>query len=291
MHMPSWLHRLLPFLADSADAPQWSDAHITDEWFRAHFTYAADVVAKWIGPERIRGARMLDFGAGDGITLLGLMLRHGLGSALGVDISTTHKGLLALARKQIGLRRLPRGLTFERIAPGAPFACRQAPVPLIMSWSTFEHVPLAQMNAIFTRLRELLAEDGRFFLQINPLFYSPFGAHLSRFGLPPWAHLLWSEAELEQAVHTFAGDIPPDEMEENFFKRSMGGYKQFVLNEYRALNRITADELTARLQQAGFTIEREQRAQVDLTVPPELLERFAEADLRVEEIRLLMRRS
>ena len=27
----------------------WDDQRITDEWFRAHFNYAADVVNHWVG--------------------------------------------------------------------------------------------------------------------------------------------------------------------------------------------------------------------------------------------------
>ena len=47
----------------------WDASQISDEWFRAHFEYAADVVNQWIGGVMdIPRSRFLNFGGGDGIT-------------------------------------------------------------------------------------------------------------------------------------------------------------------------------------------------------------------------------
>jgi 2-polyprenyl-3-methyl-5-hydroxy-6-metoxy-1,4-benzoquinol methylase len=267
--------------------PEWDGGHIQDAWFDAHFNYAADVVAEWIGAERLARAQLLDFGSGDGITMLGLMLRHGLPDATGADISATHLGLQDLALRQIGMRRLPRKLRFHRIVPGQAVD-GSGRFDVIMTWSTFEHIERRYLPGVLRNLRELLTPDGVMFLQINPLFYSPQGSHLGRFQLPPWAHLAWDDQRLRQAVMAFQGEIPSDEMEENFHVREFDAYKQFVLNEYDQLNRLTAAELVTLLNDSGFKVVREQYSEVDLQPPPELVERFGQRDLMIEEIRLLL---
>ena len=56
----------------------WDASRISDEWFRAHFEYAADVVNHWVGGVLdIPSSKFLNFGCGDGITDLSLVLRYG----------------------------------------------------------------------------------------------------------------------------------------------------------------------------------------------------------------------
>lgn len=271
------------------DPGPWTAQTIRDAWFEAHFNYAADVVAEWIGAERLAKGPLLDFGAGDGITGLSLLLRHGAHSVHGVDVSDTHKGLPKLAKREIGLARLPSTLAFERIAPGQAFA-KGRQFDAIMTWSTFEHIEWPYMAGILQNLHQVLADDGVFFLQINPLYYAPQGSHLGRFQLPAWAHLTMAPEQLEQAVADFAGQIPSDELEENFFKRDFASYKDFVLDEYRKLNRLTTAQLVDALHQHGFEVVREVYGKVDQMPPPELLAQHSLHDLQTEEVRLLLKK-
>ncbi|MBK6652043.1 MAG: class I SAM-dependent methyltransferase [Betaproteobacteria bacterium] len=268
---------------------QWKGDGISDAWFEAHFNYAADVVAEWVGKPLLENGHTLDFGCGDGITALGLILRHQARKFTGVDISQTHKGLGKLAKAQIGLERLPRELTFQRIQAGEKFHLSE-PCDLVITWSTFEHIELPYMAGVLDNIRRALNPDGMFFLQINPLYFSPFGSHLSRFNLPPWAHLLWTPQQVTDAVMSFAGEIPSDELEENFHKRDFSAYKQFVLNEYHQLNQLTTSQLVQLLKDSGFELVREGYGRVSLPAPAELLERFSEHDLLTDEVRLLLRK-
>lgn len=270
-------------------ATRWSGAQIRDAWFEAHFHYAADVVAEWIGAEQLHRGLLLDFGGGDGITPLALLLRHGANAALGVDVSSTHKGLPALAWREIGLARLPAALRFQRIAPGQPFGTGLR-AQSIMSWSVFEHIEWPYMDGVLANLHRVLADDGVFFLQINPLYHAPQGSHLGRFQLPAWAHLTMGPQELEEAVMAFQGEIPAEEVEENFHTRDFAAYKAFVLDEYRKLNRITTSELRAALERNGFEVLREAFGQVAQEPPAALLERHSRHDLVTEEVRLLLRK-
>jgi 2-polyprenyl-3-methyl-5-hydroxy-6-metoxy-1,4-benzoquinol methylase len=267
----------------------WSGDAIKDAWFDAHFHHAANAVAEWVGEDRIRNGRLLDFGCGDGITMLALVLRYQARRAMGVDVSCTHAGLAELARREIGLRRLPPNLAFQRIVAGERIVS-EAPFDVIMSWSTFEHVDLRYLDGILRNLHDLLAPDGVFFLQISPLFHSPQGSHLGRFQLPDWAHLLWSREQLEQAVMAFQGELPTDEIEENFHTRDFASYKRFVLKEYDELNRLTGAELIQRLAANGFEVVRHDDGKVRKQPPPELLARYALDDLQNEEILLLLRK-
>ena len=274
---------------NEADSPLiWQTDSIKDAWFASHFHYAADVVAEWLEARDTNGL-LLDFGCGDGITALGLMLRHGYPAVEGVDISTTHQGLMALADREIKLNRLPSGLQFRQIQAGE-WLVSEHPYSAIMSWSAFEHIGRSFLQPVVSNLYDLLAPGGLLFIQINPLFYSPQGSHLGRFQLPDWAHLQWSKERIHQEVMAYRGDIPAADTEENFHIRSFGEYKAWVLQEFDQLNRITVDELRQCFEMQGFELVREVLSQVAQMPPEELKERFPEKDLRTEEVRFLFKR-
>ncbi len=284
----NWMLRLRERLLGLAP---WDASCITDEWFRAHFDYAADVVHQWLGSALdMHTARLLNFGCGDGITDLALVLRHGATAIHGVDIRQEYAKLPHIAREQLGMTRLPVALSFETIAPSAPLAGRHQGVDGIMSWSTFEHVQRNQLLPILSDLHACLRPGGLFFLQIEPLFYSPFGSHLRRYIETPWQHLLVPEEELWRAIDAHAGPIAADEVDFGFADFGVEGYKRFVFKEYGQLNRLTADELVALTEQAGFTVERQERRSVELPPPSDLVARYGEALLRNNEIFLLLRK-
>lgn len=286
--MNSWMIRARERVFGMAP---WDAAHITDEWFRAHFEYAADVVHQWMGGALdLRTAKLLNFGCGDGITDLALVLRHGAGSIHGVDIRREYAKLPRIAREQLGMARIPAALTFETIEPCAPLAGRHQQVDGIMSWSTFEHVKRDQLPPILRDLHQCLRPGGVFFLQIEPLFYSPFGSHLRRYDDVPWHHLLASEDDLWRIIETHEGSLDSSEVDFGFADFGVDGYKRFVFKEYQALNRLTADELVDVVQRAGFVVERQERRSVDLLPPPELLERYSPEVLCNNEVFLLLRK-
>lgn len=267
----------------------WDAARISDEWFRAHFEYAADVVHRWMGEVLdLPTARLLNFGCGDGITDLALMLRHGATAIHGVDIRREYAKLPRIAREQLGMARIPAGMSFETIEPGAPLAGRRPLVDGIMSWSTFEHVQRTQLAPIFADLHACLRPGGYFFLQIEPLFYSPFGSHLRRYDDVPWHHLLATEDELWRVIKAHEGPIDAAETDFGFADFGVEGYKKFVFNEYRALNRLTADELVQLTTAAGFHVVRQERRSLDMEIPAALHGRYPPELLLNNEIFLLL---
>ncbi len=282
----SWKLRLQQRLLGLAP---WDAQRISDEWFRAHFEYAADVVHHWVGGVLdVRTARLLNFGCGDGITDLALALRHGATAIHGVDIRREYAKLPRIAREQLGLSRLPAALSFETIAPSAPLAGKRPLVDGIMSWSTFEHVQRDQLAPIFRDLHACLRPGGYFFIQIEPLFYSPFGSHLRRYDDVPWHHLLATEDELWKVIEAHQGPIDAMETDFGFADFGVDGYKKFVFNEYRALNRLTADELVDITTGVGFHVVRQERRSLDMEIPAALRGRHADELLLNNEIFLLL---
>ena len=267
----------------------WDASRITDEWFRAHFDYAADVVQQWLGGALdVRSARLLNFGCGDGITDLALVLRHGAAAIHGVDIRREYAKLPRIAREQLGMARIPAALSFETITPGAPLAGRHGGVDGIMSWSTFEHVQHDQLLPILRDLHACLRAGGVFFLQIEPLFFSPFGSHLRRYIDVPWQHLLVPEDDLWRAIEAHQGTIDAQEVDFGFADFGVEGYKRFVFKEYQQLNRLTADELVELAAQAGFRVLRQERRHVDMAVPAALRGRYPDEWLTNNELLLLL---
>lgn len=284
----NWMLRLRERISGLAP---WDAEKITDEWFRAHFEYAADVVHQWVGGVLdVRTATLLNFGCGDGITDLSLVLRYGATAIHGVDIRREYAKLPRIAREQLGMARIPSALTFETIQPGASLAGKRTLVDGIMSWSTFEHVQRDQLATILTDLHACLKPGGYFFIQIEPLFYSPYGSHLRRYDEVPWHHLLASEEELWKIIQDHDGPIDAAEVDFGFADFGVDGYKRFVFREYQALNRLTADELVDFTIQAGFRLERQERRNVEMEVPESLLARYPQEWLLNNEVLLLLRK-
>lgn len=269
----------------------WDAGQITDEWFRAHFEYAADVVNHWVGGVLdIPSSQFLNFGCGDGITDLSLVLRYGATSIHGVDVRREYQKLPRIAREQLGMQRVPVALTFETIQSGDALAQAGVQYDGIMSWSTFEHVQRDQLATILADLHACLRPGGYFFIQIEPLYFSPYGSHLRRYDDTPWHHLLASEDELWKVIENHQGPIDPAEVDFGFADFGVDGYKRFVFNEYKALNRLTADELVQFAKGAGFSVAREERRTVDLEVPEGLLSQYPRDWLVNNEIFLLLRK-
>ena len=272
--------------------PPYDDSLITDEWFRAHFHYAADVVNHWLGSVvDLSTARLLQFGCGDGITDLALVLRHGAHAIHGIDVRQEYGKLPRIAREQLGMQRIPAGLSFQTIPPSAPL---QGQAPLydgIMSWSTFEHVQRDQLLPILTDLCACLKPGGYFFLQIEPLFYSAYGSHLRRYDEVPWHHLQLSEDELWNIIAAYDGALNPDEVDFGFADFGPEGYKRFVFHEYQTLNRLTADELVDIAQQAGYVVAKQERRTYEpAPVPEALLRQYPRELLINNEIFLLLQK-
>ncbi|WP_456378206.1 SAM-dependent methyltransferase [Thiolapillus sp.] len=269
----------------------WNPEHISTVWFDSHFNHAATRVIDWVSAELDieNTTAMLDFGCGGGITTLGVALRFPSVEVHGVDIGDKFLQLPGLAKQQLHLQQLPDNLHFRKIQPLQPLAENYA-VDAVFCWSVFEHVQQSQIPVIFADLYHSVRKGGLFFLQIEPFYHSPWGSHLRRFVDVPWAHLLWSSERLHEAVMDYDGEIPAQHQGHQYHALGLDEFRRFHLEEFNSLNGITADQITAYVQGAGFEIVREQRLTMDIPVPDVLLKQHRKEDLLTNGILLLARK-
>jgi SAM-dependent methyltransferase len=277
------------WIRDRFSRHDWDQSLISDAWFRAHFEYAAQTIGEWLAPViQIEDATVMDFGCGDGITALGVTLQCRPRQLVGVDITRAFSKLEILAKQQMGLLALPVELAFHQVEAGKPLAWHG--LDAVYSWSVFEHVEREQLPKIAAAFFDVLRPGGIAFIQIEPLYYSAYGSHLERVLSEPWAHLRLDAGELERRVLSYEGDLPEGERDLASSEGVTPAFKKWLFGEYRALNRLTGDELVQLFTGAGFEMVREHRGQRPEEPPAELAKRFDRADLMTNEIRLLARR-
>lgn len=257
-----------------------------DPWFWSHYHDAASIVLSLVPDEYFRrGRTVLDFGCGDGATALGVAHRAEA-SIVGVDLFKTFLHLPQLSKRTLGTAELPPNLAFAQNTLGEPLPFAADSVDLIFSWSVFEH--LADVKGTLHEFSRITRRGGAIFIQIEPLYFSPFGSHLQRLIREPWAHLIYGEDEFAEMVRSAADTVPEGEKDVLYRSHEFDEVKRHLLAEYRNLNRIAPDRLVAEVKEAGFRIEDERRMSVEGHVPTsELLEKYPRDLLMTGQIVIL----
>lgn len=245
-------------------------AGIDNPGFRGRFTSEYNTVSRWSDKLGKPGARILDFGCGQGIAALGFALRHPETHVSGIDIGQFHDKLQQMSQQHLG-RGLPANLTFH-VADGGPLPFDDGSLDLVYSWSVFEHIRRDLLPSILGELSRVLKPDGQLFIQVDPLYFSPKGAHLYVILDEPWVHLLHQHDVLRGKIMSPAGDQAK---------------KERRLMQYESLNRITADELVNEVLMGGFDVKRRQVTQVEATPPEQLLNIYRREVLTTNSICLL----
>jgi SAM-dependent methyltransferase len=271
----------------------WDKGLIKTHWFAAHFEHAANTILNWLqipsATQDGRSQRLLDFGCGGAITTLALALKRPQLQVIGVDIGDRFRQLPQLAEENLGLARLPDNLELRQITPGT--SLQGMNLDYVTSWSVFEHLPADDIDALTRDLALALRPGGKFFLQIEPLYYSPFGSHLQRFVPEPWVHLRLPPQELEQQVLAFDGEIPPQHRGHNYRQLDLQAFKALHLREFQSLNRYTAAQIMDTVTNAGLQILRSRLGEVDDLQPPaDLVAEYERSDLLTNLVVLLAQR-
>lgn len=223
----------------------WQDG--LNNWFFRHFDHAATVIAKEFLKDapQLKG-RVLDVGAGDGITDLGLYLRYSPRELVALDIvDYVHHLPEVASRHGVKLTDLPPNFVFvNQSAESIPY--EDAYFDLIISWGSVEHVKGGYLS-VLDEIWRVLRPGGLFF--VNPgLYFSSHGSHLGEFFPEPHHHLRMTENEMRQHVLTHA----PDRMDRSGFDVEGAEYWRF----YKELNVIRVSEFERDLKRYGYRIVR-----------------------------------
>lgn len=262
-----------------------------DSWFENHFVHAARIVHGFLAERMdLTRARILDFGCGDGITALGLT-RLEVGSVVGVDINASFRHLPELAAANCGLDSLPPHLSFVRVSPDCRLPFADAAFDAAYSWSVFEH--LGDVPAALAALRRILRPGGHCLIQIDPLYYSPFGSHLRRLAPKPWGHLLESTAAFTaRAQAADDGSEATDKGDLLYMRNNFAGFKKHLIEQFLDLNRLTVRQLLYYAQTSGLRVLAALPVRVsgDFVPPPQLACTVPADDLLTSTIYLMLRK-
>jgi cyclopropane fatty-acyl-phospholipid synthase-like methyltransferase len=252
--------------------PRAHSSPIRDEHYRVRFEDVPQIVSSWVEPERaIRGADVLDFGCGEGVTALGLALRYHPRRVVGVDIMPDPERCLPLARQHIGLESLPPSLVLHRVTPGSLHDPADR-FDIAYSWSVFEHVDQRLLLDSLVLIRNALRPGGLFLAQIAPLYFSAHGSHLTHKIAQPWGHLLTQDTVLRERLAAATPDA--DEF-------------RALESVYGTLNRLTAPEFVEAIKAAGFKILRTYVTKDKEKPTPELLRVFNRDVLTTNQVVVL----
>jgi ubiquinone/menaquinone biosynthesis C-methylase UbiE len=250
-----------------------SSARESDPWFWTHYEGAATIVRSLV-PDIYLGAgkKVMDFGCGDGATTLGVA-SHVAAEVVGVDLHTAFMRLPDLTQANLGTASLPENLSFRQTRLAEPLPFFDESFDLVYSWSVFEH--LADIQGTLAEFHRVTREGAAIFIQIEPLFYGPFGSHLQRLVDEPWAHLLYQEEEFLGMAASAVDQVSEAEKDTLYRTNEFEDTKRYLLGEYNALNRTTSEELLSKVRGAGFNVQWHKIIKAEgLDPPPELLTRF-----------------
>lgn len=218
------------------------------------------------------GGRCLDFGCDLGLKTLGYAMCGKFSEVVGVDVQNNYVNLKNVHARFSKFPDFPPNLSFLLSSPEDPVPSRKI-FDCIISWSVFEHIDLAILANVVHVLHGKLARSGYAFIQVNPLFYSPMGAHLWGL-LEPWEHLD-SDASVKRLIFERADSEA----------RASAAWELFG-----TLNRLRLEDFRQLFFENGFECLDERVGKTDLTPPLHLRQQYSEEDLRTEGFQFVLRR-
>jgi SAM-dependent methyltransferase len=258
-------------------------------WFYDHFVkvpqMVADLLARAIA---LKSATVLDFGCGEGLMAKGLA-RY-VHKVHGVEIATWFPDVEERFTQMFGEYSPFPPVKLQVVQAGDRLPYEDGYFDAVFAWSVFEHV--ADVPFAFSEIHRVLRPGGVFLLQIYPLYYSPYGAHLWDVLNEPWIHLkLGQEQLLDRIERASLGGEPDQICHDTSAGQNAEEYRASVIACQDTLNRVTVGELTDHLRAAGFTISYRQTWHDSTNkVPTELLGKYSREDLVTDHVVMLASR-
>lgn len=241
-------------------------------WFWEHYGEAADTVIGFLKDAGVslESKRIADVGCGDGIIDLGVAQKAAPALLTGFDVNRTDATYLGRRAQEEGLGGdLPANLEFLGSQPTA-IPAESGSYDVAVTWSAFEHV--SDPVPVLREIRRILRPEGVLFVQLWPFYYSERGSHLWDWFPEGFPNLLHSEDHIASYMRA------------NPFRSAE--WTEYMLDEYRHLNRITVDELQNALLAAGFGVRKFELMTHPVHIGPSLL-RYPLSQLGISGVKLL----
>ena len=249
---------------------------LEDPGFRGRFVDVPAILNDWFAPYvPVEGAELLDFGCGEGIAALGLAMDFRPKRVVGVDIMPDPERCLCVAKAHLDIDSLPANVQLHRVDPGRLHDAADR-FDLAYSWSVFEHVDQTLVDRSLSLVHSALRPGGLFLVQIAPLYYSAEGSHLTHVLKEPWIHLRMQHNRLEDLLRRTVSDAAE---------------AQALWSTYCTLNKITHQDLIARIRKGGFEILRTFTSTQPIAPPAQLLDVFDKDALLTNQVVVLARKS
>ena len=263
---------------------------IDDNTFNGKYYDVVDVFKQWMPKDfDFSNSTILDFGCEHGIMALGFAMRLKPRKVIGVDIQKHHLDLLDIAKARININILPSNLEFYQIALAEKLSVKfKFKFDVIFAWSVFEHVSQLILDEVIADLHNSLSDNGFVFLQITPLYYSPFGSHLETLVDEPWAHLQMQNNVLHDVVMNKSKNATIYKAESN---ENYEAIKANIWSCYETLNKITADEIIELFERNGSTMKREYRTKTAIQPPKNLCNIYSQEILQTDQVVVLFQKT
>lgn len=241
-------------------------------WFWEHYEEATNQVTEFLGGDGVSltGLEVADVGCGDGIIDLAIARGSAPRRLVGYDVNLTDTAHLARRSAEEGLGgELPACLSFERSEP-TRIPSPDAAFDAVITWSAFEHI--GDPVSVLREIRRIMRPQGLLFLQLWPFYHSDAGGHLWDWYEESFPHLTRTEDEVAAEVRA-SGRRSPE-------------WTEYMLNEFRHLNRVTVDELQNSLLAAGLAVRKLELLTSPVHIPHELM-RYPLSTLGISGVKLL----
>lgn len=146
--------------------------------------------------DRIRGARVLDFGCGSGHQTVAMAM-SGAAHVTGIDVVPR----LVQEARALAIEHGVADKTDFRDGPGDDDA---SAFDVIVSQDSMEH--FADARGVLELWRSLLRPGGIALVTFGPPWFAPFGAHMHYFTRVPWVQLWFSERTVMDVRRRFRDD-------------------------------------------------------------------------------------
>ena len=147
------------------------------------------------GEPNFVGKKILDIGCGHG-SLCVYLVSKGAKQVIGIDTDQHH---IDFATKNILIN-------YPQFKQSVRFFCceitklQESDFDIIISKDTFEHI--MNLNTVLDQINNKLKIQGKAYIDIAPLYNSPYGDHgRTEALLLPWGHLIFSESFLLKKIN------------------------------------------------------------------------------------------